>query len=350
MAFKRHRENDEWYLKVFRNLTPSFKNPQGIYISFFKYFIPSHLSHQRNLIVTRLSNPQFLVRTNARQKVIVESWDHPQKSPFLHYSNTGYTWNDDIGNDLIKNQIVEGHKNIYPLKFRYISEFSKLSRGQLSLKTLNLEMEYKEHLKALEDLKFLMYIPCTQSRNSKLFKSEIFFIDQLCQWANKNNRILYIKPKPNGVFGEYDFLKEKYENAVKIGLYGQSNSLKMLNDSYHLHRFLLIKKAQRIINIGTSFVLECAMLNAPIIQIQISNNYPDTYFKEATNNPHVLKYLNNSYSNIYDGNYKNLSRILTENIKSKSQSMSYSKEIKNWINSSEGITRSCEIIYNDFKK
>ena len=189
--------------KVFRNLTPSFKNPQGIYIS-FKYFIPSHLSHQRNLIVTRLGNPQFLVRTNARQKVIVESWDHPQKSPFLHYSNTGYTWNDDRY-DLIKNQIVEGHKNIYPLKFRYISEFSKLSRGQLSLKTLNLEMEYKEHLKALEDLKFLMYIPCTQSRNSKLFKSEIFFIDQLCQWANKNNEYYTLNQSQMGFLGNMIF-------------------------------------------------------------------------------------------------------------------------------------------------
>ena len=69
--------------------------------------------------------------------------------------------------------------------------------------------------------------------------------------------------------------------------------LDIFSEEDQIYKINLLKKAEMIINLGTTLVIEASQLNKNICQIKVDKNlYPNVY--RACNNSHVLRYLNSN--------------------------------------------------------
>lgn len=232
---------------------------------------------------------------------IMESWDHPMKFPYFFVPRLSYTWNHDLASDERIFQGIRNHHRISPLKFSYIDEFKHLSIEDIESRLSN--TEYSEEIQRLKGKKFVLY-PTTTSSNGLEHQGELRLIESMLADFAKLEIPLYIKPKPNGPVGDYDYLIEKFSN-VMIGKYSASpDSSDMLKTEYHMFRLYLIKKALITINCGSTFGLEVSYAHAPLIQLSLSEimfgsfaSYVRTYHlnKYILSIDGVLEYTGNQF-------------------------------------------------------
>lgn len=214
---------------------------------------------------------------------IVESWDHPVKSPFFVKSKKILVWNKDLLKDVKKFQNENSIIESYPLKFRYIDEFKRLKPEIANFRV-------KEEIEFTKKYSYWLYI-CTFSNFSggNIFSDEKKVIARLVEIAQKKKEFVYIKPHPHGKRDELHSLLS-YDN-VRIGIpatYSGMNYIFTDEDQYY--KYLLLKNAKKIFNIGTTLVLEASILNDSIYQLDGSDS--DWAFANSCNNYHIKKYLN----------------------------------------------------------
>lgn len=322
----RKKDRDSFYHKYLGNLFYiDNKKINIVYQSFFGLF-NNRLKSNFLISISRVKANHLICSKKIKHISIMESWDHPVKSPYWHKPHVLLTWNKDLKKDY---QEFQGFKDvkishIKLLKFRYIEE-------RLSKDVIDLEKDLKNE-SFLEDINFVkkknivMYITTTSSINPIQHDGEIKLIEQLCIATEKLGKTLYIKPKPNGPQGDYDIFKYKFENII-VGTYATNlNSVDMLDEEYHTFRYLLLYYSKLIVNFGTTFVLESALMDKPILQLNLSKKYYGK-FGEYSNNLHIQKYLLNEYSvKIKDEN--DLIEILQ--IKQEQFEL-YSNGLKKWI-------------------
>ncbi|QKJ22270.1 hypothetical protein [Poseidonibacter lekithochrous] len=236
-------------------------------------------------VITRTGNSYLINNKHHTAFTLVESWDHPVKSPFFFNSKLTFVWNNSLKQDVVKFQNYDSNliETIYPMKFRYIEE--------LKDKNINIANVFiKKELDFIESNKYVLYI-CTYSNFSgnNLFEGEKLLIKEILSICKKNNKILYIKPHPHSNGKEFEFL-DKSED-FRIGISATNNGYNYIfTDEDQYYKIQLLKKANTIINVGTTLVLESSLLNTNIVQIKLNNNYKN--FKVVSENYHNKKYLN----------------------------------------------------------
>ena len=269
---------------------------------------------------TRIRYPFLVSCLKIPHISIMESWDHPVKDPYFIDPDYALVWNKSLKKDTQQYQKLKRVGKICPLKFRYIYERDKRSVDDI-INDMK-DDQYISELNLLRDKTFVLY-PVTTSSNGTGHQGEMELIDQLCKATQKINRYLYIKPKPIGPAGDYDIFK-KYSNVI-VGVYSSSiDALDMLNEDYQSFRYCLLKLSDVVVNTGTTFVLEAALTNNKIVQLNLQSAAFGV-FGEYTKTEHLRKYILNERAKKYDGDVNTLVTLLRD------ADYNYSLSIKDWI-------------------
>ena len=221
---------------------------------------------------------------------IMESWDHPIKLPYFTQPNYCLTWNRDLADDTRKTQFLHRIAQIRPLKFRYIWEREGRNEDDL-LATLP-NPTHREEIARLRSLhakgKVILY-PATTSSAGIEHEGEMKVISDICKALEGTGHVLYIKPKPNGPKGDYD--QFAIHAHVFVGAYSSSpDSRDMLDEAYHTFRYLILRNSDVVVNAGTTFVLEAALMARPVVQLDLSE---EAYggFARFTKTYHLRQYI-----------------------------------------------------------
>ncbi|AUC79540.1 hypothetical protein CW736_09230 [Nonlabens sp. MB-3u-79] len=235
-------------------------------------------------LVTKVFNPYLITPFEDKVHLIIESWDHPAKEPFLLNPKKVETWNDSLIEELEQYQFYKKPIKGKPLKFRYIEEYNK----GFDEKILNKE--------ELEDVLFIknndvaIYPMCTSS-SYFAFSEELRFVRDLALKLNREDVQLYIRPYPLAPYKDVLALQE-IQN-VKVGIGNKiTDGLEVFSKAHMLHKYLINKYAKYVINLGTTFVFDAALVNSKckIIQIKIDiNTYGD--LGKYSRGVHITKYL-----------------------------------------------------------
>lgn len=297
-----------------------FKNL--IYKLGFKTYFPVEF----DLIIsfTKVYNA-LMIPPNISHISIMESWDHPIKLPYFICPDFCLTWNKDLRDDTQRVQSIKRIMQIKPLKFRYISEKKNQSQEELmnSLKKPIYVDELNKMIKYKNEKKIVMY-PTTTSSNGIEHNGEMSLIKDLCDAAQSSDFILYIKPKPNGPVGDYECFKN-IEN-VMVGLYSSNPDARdMLDEEYHTFRYLLLEMCDTVINAGTTFVLEAALMDKKIVQLNLTGKKFGK-FTDFINGYHLKNYI---LCNPFTFSYSDNSSLLRKGIEN--ANMDFSSHIKPWI-------------------
>lgn len=294
---------------------PKFK--QKYVNKFYHYFwcifnFYNRFNTQNLLVVTSTNNTYFLNSYFNNIYLIVESWDHPAKSPFFVNPLKVFTWNKELCNDIKKFQGNLDCQIIYPLKFRYINEFLK---NELHEENLG---NYTKDIDFIEINSFILYI-CTYSNFSgeNLFEKELLLIEKILSICEKNGRYLYVRPHPHFIGNEFDTLKKSSYLFIGKPVHKSSYSC-IFNSEDHIFKIRLLQKADLIINVGTTLVLEASLLNKRIVQLSL-NDKEFCGFSKACKNYHISNYLlkNKDTININLENLKTLEKHILNEIISK---------------------------------
>lgn len=311
------------------------------YKKLFSLWMPNIFNGDTVLVLSLVTNPYWLCSCKNDVTLLMESWDHPVKMPLMHFPSLVYTWNDALAKDFCNYQGYDSSTVISPLKFRYIEEFSNHA-GNIS-DYMPQSSKYLKDIEFITKQSYILYICTSSSRNTKAYNGEMKLINDLIKYCKKLNLWLYIKPKPDGLDTEYDSLKS--EKKVWIGIYGTgSEGLDMLDDEYHAYRYLLLKQAQYVVNVGTTFVLEAALVGAKIVQLNILDNANYYGFSNMMSNPHIQKYLNSS-DFVIDCKSSSLTvnnALLNQDTENISQC--YSVELKKWLTNGHNVNSTVEKI------
>lgn len=321
---------------------PNQKKINKIYSKFWKFFNgASKFRSNEVLLVTRVNNTSILNNKNIKVYTLMESWDHPIKSPFYIESEVTYSWNKELSTDIkdIQNNSNE-YKEIFPLKFRYLQQVKSLSN--------NPPKEIQNEIDFITNNNYVLYI-CTYSSYSRsdLFDNELKLISKIKEEVDRAGKHLYIKPHPHYSVNDFNSLPQSQNLRIGIGATNNGANYIFTDDDQY-YKIQLLKNAERVINVGTTLVLEASMLNTNVYQLLISEeNYGG--FARACGNYHIKKYLNNNEEviNLSEGNeLEKIASIVNE----PQGSNSYASKLNDWLcqeNINETINEITQDICNE---
>ena len=237
-------------------------------------------------VVTKVYHPYLITPFEDKMHLIIESWDHPAKEPFLLNPRSSESWNYSLNLELIKYQFYENTNKGIALKFRYIKEYN----CYFDSKKIN-DKELKD-IEFIQNNNVAIYPMCTSSEYFA-FSEELLFVKDLAKKLEKEKMILYVRPYPLAPLSDILALKEI--SNLKVGIGNKiKNGLEVFDENHMLHKYLLIKYSNYIINLGTTFVFDAALVdsNCIIIQLKIDKeSYGDLgWYSRGT---HITKYLHN---------------------------------------------------------
>ncbi len=203
--------------------------------------------------VTKSNVPWLLCARGAEIYTIVGSWDHPAKFGATGYrSDLVFTWNSELAADWRMCQGDERFAASYPFVFDYL---------------LNAEV-----LEARADRELGAYLlyPFTSSSSSdpRFFQEEMLFASALIGACSNFGLPVFVKPKPNGMPGELDYLKRF--GKVRIGTYFENNRKEniLLTAGYNSARLAELAGARASVNIATTFAFDAALFGLPVVQME----------------------------------------------------------------------------------
>ena len=218
----------------------------------------------KNIMVGSLNASAELL-TAKTQKIItvMESWDHSAKHPNGYKSDLFLGWNKSLCEDW---QITQGDKNVeifHPLKLRYAHEV----------------FEWKPK----ENSRFKVLYPVASTKKFSvdiLVQVEKRIIQELVYVTSKLGWDLVVKPRPNGLEGEFDYLLENDHVQVANVSHGHitdpANYYFTEKDNYD--RFSLLEEIDLVINAFTTFGLDSAAVGIPVLQLDLTkcNSFEDS--------------------------------------------------------------------------
>lgn len=291
-----------YQLKIFKTI---FDDDLNFILAFTPVYYPFHLT-------------PILKKT----VLIVESWDHPSKRPFLVNAPKCLVWNKDLKEEVIKYQNIKFVSFIKPTKFNYIDKRDCLNEVEIMN---NLTENLKKDIDFIKKNKTVIYPVCMPLNRIK-DGGEIKFIKYLSEVLSNLNIQLYIRPYPLAPLSDIEFLS-KIENC-KIGYYSNdSSAMHLLSEQDLDHKYLIFKYAYLVVNIGTTFVFDASYANTNILQIQIMTDKFGKMLREISNYGHISAYLNASIHSLklsVDNEQYLIDRIV-------SPDMTHSLYLKKWL-------------------
>ena len=331
--------------RLFRLVTPKFnRSINKVYRAFFKAITRDVLQTDAVLAVTNMHMPYWLASFEGRLFTLVESWDHPVKMPFLHSPLKAFIWNFDLSEDMSQHQGIKCGEPIFPLRLRYTVELARSGTSIERLAEQIKDVATCSHVNMLLKHEWVTYVCSSSSSNWRVFPEELRIMKAIAEWGDTNGHRIYFKPKPNSKKGDLDFLKAY--SCASIGLDGTGSGEQMLDDQYHIYRFLLLKKSKLVINFATTFGLESAIVGCPILQVVPSEFHKFKEFYGLSNNPHLRKYFYSSpncfeYTEASLDIPKFLNSIFKRN---DDRPQKYSQSLQKWIQNTLTLEKSIKVI------
>lgn len=290
-----------------------------------------------NKIIVGSLNPHAHLLSSRKLKIysIMESWDHVVKQPSGYVSRMAFLWNQDLANDWKNFNYDKLSFSVYPFKLRFSEKVRRIK--QINNKTCCYAVAYSDRFK-----------------RSKISRVEHIIVKKIADACNSTGWNLLIKLRPNGRKDEFDYLIKKYDN-VKISSVESINSNPanyFLSDNYNKQRFKFIENASFIINCFTTFGLDCAFANIPVLQMDVRG---DKLLKDSNlfyNNHHIKKYLLNDPNVLKVKNGDNLENTLKNYLKSDLDLHTiYSKNLLSWLKteSCSNINQASHFVYHKIK-
>lgn len=214
---------------------------------------------------------------------VMESWDHPVKTPNGYKSRRVYAWNRSLGEDWQATQGDNDWKIFYPLKLRYA--WQEVLGNDLWMKA-----------RGTRPKRLCVYAVASTRRFSigVICDLEDRIISDLVAATEEAGWDLLIKPRPNGMPGEFDqFCRGK--SHVRIGSLASEDvdvpANYFLDDEYNRRRFTEVIEADLVINAFTTFGLDAAAAGMPVLQLDLREaiGYEDSGL--VFGNHHISKYL-----------------------------------------------------------
>ncbi len=310
--FHFNNENiNKWYQKL---ISVFYK------LKIFKTFFDEELDFL--LAFTPVYYPFHLTPLLKKVFLIVESWDHPVKRPFLVTPDKCLVWNKDLKEEVKTYQNLSKVSFIKPTKFFYIDQRQCKSENELIER---LPEALKEDVFYVKNNKTVVY-PLCMPRHRLQDNGEILFIKYLSEILNSLGYILYIRPYPLAPVSDKDYLTQVPN--CKIGyLDDNGDATHLINEQELHHKYLLLKYANLVINIGTTFVFDAAYAGSNILQVQVTTDRFGSMLRRVSTYGHITNYLNSSsYTfKLSDNN----EQIFTERIQSADKR--HSVYLKNWL-------------------
>lgn len=244
-------------------------------------FLKNPFDSNTVLVATQNSCPHLLGLKSQKVVTVMESWDHAVKKPNGYSSDMVFAWNSSLREDWIAHQHDQVVHVFWPLKLRFAR---------------NIELGKKPSCDVIGKRKLCVYCVTVTRRFSPplIIKLEKKLIQDLAKATELAGWDLLIKPRPNGEFGEFDDILKRFPNTRIGSVQSQEADVPanyFLDDDYNASRFSEVSEAEFIINAFTTFGLDAAAANLPVLQIDIreANGYGNSTFYYE--NDHIKKYL-----------------------------------------------------------
>ena len=288
-GFKKKVSDHFNFLSLKKNKINTFYSSLIRIFYFFRILKKIPLNFYKLYVTTKVFNPYILTPFESKIHLIIESWDHPTKAPFLVSPLSSESWNYSLDIEL---KDYQGYKNIIngnALKFRYIKNFNN------NYSTSILSDHQNDDINFIKNNNVAIY-PMFTASDFFAFNDELIFLKKLSIILEKQSIKLYIRPYPLAPIS--DNLELKKISNVYVGLSNDFNyGNEVFDESHLLHKYLIIKYSKYIINLGTTFVFDAALVdsNCKIIQLKIEKEKFNDLGKYA-NGYHLKKYLHTSNS------------------------------------------------------
>ncbi len=300
----------------------------NIYATVFRLFTRLRLTKvlpikNADLVVslTKENNPYLLAPWSAKHVSIMESWDHPMKEPYFINPFLHLTWNKALAKETEEFQNLKQVAVLNEIpKFRYIRELSSSSSTLISSIQ---DAELREELLDFKDKDYCVYPMCTSS-DYYGFKGEIDFLRDLARELCKQDIILYVRPYPLAPREDTDILNAI--SGVHVGkLLSIEKGFDVLNRDVQIQKYYLIRQAKAVINIGTTFALDAALISCPVLQLKLLNDDFGS-FSQYSRGGHIKKYLWIDASISYEkGQELPINRLVN------AHGIPYSKALMKWL-------------------
>ena len=214
--------------------------------------------------LTKEPHPYLLAPFAHKHILIMESWDHPMKEPFLLAPDRTLTWNDALATELNLYQAIDRTVVVPQVhKFRYIRE---CRQAKISISAIE-NTELAADLERLVDKKYIIYPLCTSSTYLG-FEGEVNFLRELARCVAASGLLLYLRPYPLAPASDGAVLAD-IPGTVVGTLSDDTNGMDVLNVDAQRHKYLLLQRATGVINVGTTFALDAAMVGTPVLQLKL---------------------------------------------------------------------------------
>ena len=264
--------------------------------------------------LSRVNFPYIFCDDGVEVYMVLESWDHMVKSPFLFSPVCVYSWNRGLSEVVCQLQCVDRTREIFPLKFSYLVE--------------------KHGKDRIYDFCYALYISSTSSVNGALFDEEKRVIVSLSRQLIKFGLVLVVKPHPFGADKDYEDISST-ENLV-IGVNrGKVGRYYYFTKSDNEYRVALLEGADFVINIATTFVLESALVGVNVLQLEVVDDSRCPLLLDFQKNDHLQKYILNR-----EGVFTLSERVVEKFMGS--DKIEFSKSLSKWL--SDGRTLSHELL------
>ena len=216
----------------------------------------------------------LLVSRGLKKVSILESWDQPTKHPIGYVPDVIHTWSTVLKRDWERNQgalrVVAG----YPTKLNYL-----LNREEKKVSSRSMNVWMYPAAFCLDS------IDC-------YYQEECRLIRVIAEVTSTLGVKLLVKPKPNGTPGEFDAALKGFTH-VQLGAYQEHRNKAdyLLTDEYNATRCLELEACDLLINFGTTFAYEGAMMSRPVLQLMVTPGGDYPALAKITQNYHLQEYL-----------------------------------------------------------
>lgn len=278
------------------------------------------------LAVTRSDVRHLLCAGGLDVVSLMESWDHPPKAPMGYPSRTAFVWNAATRDDWIEFQGGEDVRVAYPFKLRYALE----SRVQSSAADLIL---YPATFSARSDPTF--------------FSAELALLEHLCRAARTADMRLLVKPKPNGLEGEFASLLARHP-GVELAPYKDNDGSTgyFLDEEYNRQRLDLLARCALVVNLGTTFALDAAAAGVPVLQLRLDDATRFPLLSQADRWVHLQRhFLSRPELLCRIGEGDDIDARLAEGLTSDGhRARAFSDHLRGWLSGAGGASRAIDDI------
>jgi len=267
------------------------------------------------------SSPELLVAKGQTVTTVMESWDHAVKAPNGYKSDLFLGWNESLCEDWRCFQGDQNCRIFHPLKLRYAHEIYKgLPNKSKTVSNRRIKVLYPIAGTKKFSIDVLVQI-------ERMIIQELIHLTELLDWD------LCLKPRPNGLVGEFDYAKDF--SHVSVGDVSHGSIVNpadyFFSDQENFDRFSILNDIDIVINAFTTFGLDSAVAGLPVLQLDLRYALGFESSSLIYNNYHIEKYLINKKNVIKPIGDTLLSYISDSKLDLFSMASDYSRELCEWL-------------------